>query len=237
MINIIFICHDEKLVKELYEKYDKPIVLFVGKNEIDATRFSNLTIVRNLPYNIEEEKSLLTFTAWYAIIKNDLFKDYEYLCLLEYDVILKPDFQKRLDESVNTFPNTDLFSFIETNVSIENSDVNPSVMRSFIEKKGFGYKPLHYWFSTTNHCCKRSIISDFVDWYYPDCLSIKESHPEKLAFYHERVFYLYIEAKGYTVKKVEGLDHIMNNSHGYGGVGIQPDFMAAYLKFFNQQNF
>jgi len=76
MINIIFICHDEKLVKELYEKYDKPIVLFVGKNEIDATRFSNLTIVRNLPYNIEEEKSLLTFTAWYAIIKNDLFKEF-----------------------------------------------------------------------------------------------------------------------------------------------------------------
>jgi hypothetical protein len=117
MIDIIFICHDEKLVQELYEKYDKHIVLFVGKNEIDSNRFSNLTIVRNLPYNIEEEKSLLTFTAWYAIIKNDLFKDHEYLCLLEYDVILKDDFQQRLDECINTFPNVDLFSFIETYTS------------------------------------------------------------------------------------------------------------------------
>ena len=96
MVKIVFICHLEELVKKLYNTYENPAILFVGLNTLNKTIYPDVIIVRDLQDNIEYEKSLLTFTAWYAIIKNDLFKDDEHLCLLEYDVKLSENFKEAL---------------------------------------------------------------------------------------------------------------------------------------------
>ena len=64
--------------------------------------------------NIENEKALLTFTAWYAIIKNNLFSNYKYLCILEYDVVLDNNFKNNLTNICKT-QKYDVISFIPIN--------------------------------------------------------------------------------------------------------------------------
>ena len=88
----IFICHNIEIVNNILNdpKKDNFHILFVGELEISEELSNNkrITIAKNLPNNIENEKDLLTFTAWYAIVKNNLFSEYKYICILEYDVLL-----------------------------------------------------------------------------------------------------------------------------------------------------
>ena len=194
-MKIIFICHTEEIVEKLYKEHDNPIVLFVGMNPITIS-FNNLIIVRDLPYHIEND---LIFSAWYAIIKNNLFND-EYLCLFEY--VTFDSFQ------MDTSDGYDVYSFIESNENIERYDITSTAYRLFIEKKGMQYKKIDKWMSTTNHCMKQSVLKEFVDWYYPDCLSLKVDDPDGYRFYHERLFYFYIDSKGHSIKKIEGINTI-----------------------------
>jgi hypothetical protein len=94
--SVIFtmVCHNKDIALSILNDPNKKkyIILFVGKEEI-TIKNKRLIILRNLEFNIEKEKDLLTFTAWYAIIKNNLFTKYDYICILEYDVILDNSFQ------------------------------------------------------------------------------------------------------------------------------------------------
>jgi len=217
MVKIVFICHSEELVKKLYNTYENPTILFVGSNSLDQTVYPDVIIVRDLQDNIEYEKSLLTFTAWYAIIKNDLFKDDEHLCLLEYDVKLSENFK----ETLSSLKHLDVISFIKGFEAEYKNDINTDILYKFIISKGEKLYNITDWYSTTNHCIKRTILKDFVDWYYPDYLQIKNAHSKKLAFYHERLFYYYIQLKNLKNVYMEGLEHFQSNSHGYYGLTLE----------------
>ena len=217
MVKIVFICHSEELVKKLYNTYENPTILFVGSNTLDQTVYPDVIIVRDLQDNIEYEKSLLTFTAWYAIIKNDLFKDDEHLCLLEYDVKLSENFK----ETLSSLKHLDVISFIKGYEVSYKTDIKTTILYKFIESKGEKLYNITDWYSTTNHCIKRTILKDFVDWYYPDYLQIKNAHSKKLAFYHERLFYYYIQLKNLKNVYMEGLEHFQSNSHGYYGFTLE----------------
>jgi hypothetical protein len=221
MVKIVFICHSEELVKKLYDTYKNPLILFVGSNSLDQTFYKDVIIVRDLPNNIEYEKSLLTFTAWYAIIKNDLFKDDEHLCLLEYDVKLSENFKETLSSLLYTDKHLDVISFIKGYEVSYKTDIKTNILYKFIESKGEKLYNITDWYSTTNHCIKRTILKDFVDWYYPDYLQIKNAHYKKLAFYHERLFYYYIQLKNLKNVYMEGLEHLQSNSHGYSGLILE----------------
>jgi hypothetical protein len=106
-IAIIFICHDNASIQSVVH-YDHYIIV-VGNNEIDEKYLNvpKIIIARNLKNNIEYEPKLLTFTAWYAITKNNLFLDCKYLCIFEYDVVIKDNFYSKIAQhfDVDTISN------------------------------------------------------------------------------------------------------------------------------------
>ena len=118
-------------------------ILFVGSGEVSNNNH-RITVVKNLPNNIENEKELLTFTAWYAIVKNNLFSQYEYICILEYDVKLEPSFEQELIDKCE-MKVYDVISFIQTKYSFM-IDIKENIMNFFLNKKGITFKNQAYGF-------------------------------------------------------------------------------------------
>jgi hypothetical protein len=159
-ITIAIVCHTEAIVNECLKKYPTAFIFLVGSTGyIDDPR---VFIARDLPYNIENEPKLLTFTVWYAIVKNNLFIDSSYICILEYDVIIN-------NELFNTLENTcaankhDVIAFLGGSKCFFN-DINKKVFENFLKYKRIMYDTEKYWYWTTNHCIRRSILIDFCDW-------------------------------------------------------------------------
>jgi hypothetical protein len=208
---IIFICHNNESIESVI-KFDCPI-LVVGNYEIydKFKENKNIIIVRDLKYNIENEPKLLTFTAWYAIIKNELFLSYKYLCVLEYDVIIPNNFQSNLNLLCK---NNIIISFIKVNKNFL-SNIIKEVLEKFLDFKNIkiNINENFYWGATTNQCMTREILSDFVNWYYPDYLEIKMLDDKNLSWYHERLFTIYLKSKNINTVFFNGLKHIQKNSH------------------------
>jgi len=214
-VKFIFICHNKEIVYSILNDPHKNItnILFVGENEVDdyISQHNRVIICRNLPKNIEKEKCLLTFTAWYAIIKNNLFENYEYLCLLEYDVILDNQFYINLEEKciLNEY---DVISFLPYNYHFL-TDIKEYILKYFLLHKNITLQVPDTWYSTTNQCAKRIIIDKFVDWYYPSCNIIQKLDPIQVSWYHERVFTLYVINFNLNITINNGLSHKCSNSH------------------------
>jgi hypothetical protein len=217
-IAIIFICHDDNSLQSVihYNHY----ILFVGNNEINETnkKYSKLIIVKDLKYNIENENKLLTFTAWYAIAKNDLFLEYKYLCVFEYDVVLKQNFYSKIIThfNINTISN---LSFNKNNYEIFCKDVNMNIIIDFLKIKNINLDilPIYEWGPSTNQCVHRKVLNDFVEWYYPSCLFIKNNDLFMLSYYHERLFMIYLKINHINIVYIEDiLVHLQNNSHKNG---------------------
>jgi GR25 family glycosyltransferase involved in LPS biosynthesis len=211
----VFIGHSNKIVEDIRMKYPTTMVFFVGNADIDM-RFRNdkqVVIARDLPHNIEDKTKLLTFTVWYAISKNRLFQEYDYITLLEYDVVLQENFEPNLLEIIEKKPEIDVFSFFYIKRFFF-WDINPTLFYPFIEKKGRWYNICQWWYNTTNHCMKRSVLDAFVDWYYPDCLHFWYLDRKMVSWYHERLFSVFIE---FTNKKVylcsDWIQHVQIASH------------------------
>lgn len=217
-VAIVFICHDNTTINECLEKTNNCYVLFVGDNDIDAELRMNsrVTVVRDLQNNIESEKKLLTFTAWYAIIKNNLFLEYQYICLFEYDVIIEPTFETTLRSMTQNATN-DVIYFMWVDFCFM-PDISEDVFDEFLRSKNVE-EPNKYkvtsWFCTTNHCILRNILDDFVDWYYPNCLTIiKAKDHKRLSWYHERMFHVYTNLNNLVAVHKGGVQHLFKNSHG-----------------------
>jgi len=135
-VAIIFICHDNETTSECLQKLEISYILFVGDQPIDADLRTNprVIIARELPDNIESEKKLLTFTAWYAIVKNNLFTEYNYLCLFEYDIILDTVFESVI-RNMTIDTRHDVITFIMT-CGYFSKDINEDVLDEFIKSKG-----------------------------------------------------------------------------------------------------
>jgi hypothetical protein len=164
---------------------------------------------------------LLTFTAWYAIIKNDLYIDSEFLCILEYDTSAHDFFYRFLFEAVIKNEH-DVISCVPASGFDFWLDVDKTILNNFMKYKNANnidydeHFKTNNWCASTNHCIRRNILNDFVDWYYPDCLtSIKNEHPAKFPWYHERIFFLYLLEKKIPNRRVNGLRHLHLNSHEF----------------------
>ena len=231
-VKIILVCHNKEIVKEILSDQMKNNfhIMFVGNNSVDEIEENNrIIIVRNLNKNIENHRELLTFTAWYAISKNDLFKEYEYICVLEYDVIIKNTFETELISQCKN-DTYDIISFIHV-TNFFSFDINESVLKLFMKKKKITYQHYENWYATSNHCLKREHLLEFVDWFYPDCLLIKQLDPIRISWYHERIFYCFIKYKNYNIGRINSLSHNFSNSHGYMHNNIKDissDLVAHY---------
>ena len=203
---LVFICHSQETADICLQKSPDAAVLFVGPNPV--TPNDRIIIVRDLPDNIEQEKKLLTFTAWYAVAKNNLFADYDYICLFEWDVNLNAIFS--LGGAT-----TDVVVYFHCNRMFFPMDINMNVLQQFLQKKGLGpYNTNEDWMNTSNHCLNRKTLTDFVNWYYPDCLDIiKTTDPAGLPWYHERLFWCFVKYTGISYELKGGIEHCYQNSH------------------------
>jgi len=216
---IVYVCHDnDSISKIISNNYH---IIFVGNNEIDEKyiNYSKLIIARNLENNIEHEPKLLTFTAWYAISKNNLFAEYDYICILEYDVTIVSDFEKILFKECK-LKNNRVISFLDHYVNAINTDIDVNVLKIYLMNQKIN--PLYelyisYWGSSSNQCVDRNILVDFVDFYYNSYLFIKDNDYKKLSWYHERVFMIYLKNKNIEYKFLPFiLTHSQSSSHRDG---------------------
>jgi len=221
-VGVVFVCHDERSIQHVLP-YGHSI-LFVGNKIISKEYQEKVITVRDLPEHIEHEPKLLSFTAWYAICKNRLFTEYEYLCILEWDVLLDPDFMTQLQQACSG--SVDAISFLE-DYHYFTSDIQIPIATQYLENKGISYvfRP-RPWGASTNQCLRRSLLEEFVDWYYPSCLWIKEKDPKKISWYHERLYIVFLDSRNIHYHMCKGLHHIQLNSHGKdinSGKEIHPD--------------
>lgn len=219
---IIFVCHDIGSVEFTLKSDKNAHIIFVGDKPINEKiqNNPNIIIARNLTHNIEHEKKLLTFTAWYLIVKNNLFSDYDFFTVLEYDVVLDKDFKQNLDNQVasNEF---DVISFNHFMWSFL-MNVQLHACEHFLQLKNINFKDVYSkinqngWYPTTNQCIKKQVLVDFVDWYYPDYLEIKKNDLRSLSWYHERMFSVFIYHHNLRIKAIPGLKHLSRDSHRMG---------------------
>lgn len=208
----VFVCHSEELINSCFQKFPDSNILYVGNQKLNMNiENKNIIIAKNLEHNIEHYPFLLSFTAWYAIIKNNLYSDKDYLCILEYDVFFNSVFPYRLNHYIERYQ-PDCISFIrktdgfhfKADICINNIDI-------FCNTK---YPEMITWYPTTNHCMKRKVLSDFVDWYYPKCIDeLLVLDSSKISWYHERLFNVFLYE--YVSKHIYmgGLKHKQLNSH------------------------
>jgi len=222
---LVFVCHNNESIHTLIQNnehlfyQDRPNIylFFVGNSPLDPSFADNdnIIIARDLLHNIEFEPRLLTFTAWWAIAKNGLFQEYDSVSIFEYDVILEPDFEKRLNQTCLTTNKKVITFFHASEYFIY--DVEEEVMKHFLTLKGIPHDIIpeisKSWWPTTNHCIHKSVLADFVDWYYPDCLKIKELDSKQFSYYHERLFSVYLKVRGVDCEYMKGAKHIQSNSH------------------------
>jgi len=96
-MDVFIICHDQEIILNIerenrFSSLPSYTYLFVGDRPTEKVEhLKNLIVCRNLKYNIEQHKNLVSFTAWYAVSKNRLAKN-KHVALLEYDSILSDNF-------------------------------------------------------------------------------------------------------------------------------------------------
>jgi len=215
-VAIIFICHDNDSISKVI--HHNHFIILVGDKEIsdEYSKYPKLTIARNLKDNIEEEKKLLTFTAWYAIIKNDLFLEYKYLCILEYDVNLNNSFEKCINDKIN---NDEVFniSFVHGRNCFLYTEANMNIIYDVLETKNINKEivsQINDWGASTNQCMRRDILNDFIDWYSSSYSYIKSRACKMLSFYHERLYMIYLKSRNMNVTYLFNiLHHLENRSH------------------------
>jgi len=232
-VQIVFICHDEESVQTVLP-YGHPILLVGDKT---VTKTDKMIVVRDLLNHIEHIPKLLTFTAWYAIVKNNLFKEYDFLCLLEWDAVLEDSFESNLKALCAT--DVHAISFMESGLCDLLADLNTKVFFKFLNEKGFTYADvfsIQTWGISSNQCLRRSLLEEFVEWYYP-CPTILQEDPKRVSWYHERIYMVYLKHHSIPYTLCKGLTHLFKNSHQK----INQDnrmkiFVAHYSKLVERKN-
>lgn len=211
-LTVVFVAHTMEIVLNLNRRYIRPHILFVGNKPFHANPNPNVVIVRDLPTNIEDQWRLLTFTAWYAVIQNNLYSESEYLCILEYDAHVESEtFSKDVFEAAGK---VDLVGFLIDDSHFF-SDIQPKVLADYLKTKNIDpalYPRLYKWISTTNLCARRSFFKEFVDWYNYGFFVQHDNY--NLPYYHERLVAIFADNLKYTTRCVENaLKHEQMNSH------------------------
>lgn len=212
---ILFVCHNNETIENIRKKYPDATICFVGSSLLsqEYQQDKKIIIMRDLAINIENKPKFLTFTAWYAISKNGLFQEYDYLAIFEYDVVLEENFETKLRKKCD-YESHDVISFS----SIERYffwDIQPRFFYNFLTDKDQEYDICNSWYNTTNHCLKRNVLDEFVDWYYPKCIDFWVLDRKMVSWYHERLFSVFINVFHKNIMVISGLEHIQIGSHSH----------------------
>ena len=209
---IIF--HDQKSLdyfKELNPDISNEFVyIFVGEDKVFYSYGNNYSIIN--PYfaknNIEHYPSLLTFTAWYLLSKNDICKT-DYIGLFEYDV----EFLSNPND-IELYKDT-IYGSMARNLPDKNGlylESVPQFAKLLTSKEIEIARKQPFWNATSNFIVHKEFLIKFVDWYMqfiPEILGLK-----KHSHFHERAINVFAANNGYKNEYIPMIKHYQLCSHG-----------------------
>ena len=205
---IIF--HDQKsfdYFSEINPSYkDEVSYIFVGEDKV----FTINGVIN--PYfakhNIEHYPSLLTFTAWYLLAKNDICKT-DYIGLFEYDVEFLSN-PNDIELSKDT-----IYGSMARNLPDKNGlylESVPQFAKLLTSKEIEIARKQPFWNATSNFIVHKEFLIKFVDWYMqfiPEILGLK-----KHSHFHERAINVFAANNGYKNEYIQLINHYQVCSHG-----------------------
>lgn len=121
-IKTFIVIHDQDILLDSikYHKYDSIdnlTFLFVGSGDVSKVKErKDVIICRDLEHNIEQYKNLTSYTAWYAVWKNNLYDDVDYITFLEYDCVLHKNYFQKLKKTLDQNQNIDIVGYSQINI-------------------------------------------------------------------------------------------------------------------------
>jgi len=229
-MNIINHYEDNKLMVNI-PKYR---YLLVGQHDIEST--DKIIVCCKLPRNIEQHKEYLQFTAWKALVDNNLIET-EYVTLLEYDVKLQSDMYQQINQNILQHPEVCCFGF--SSMSKMNCfltrDIFSDKLCEFIESKykngltNFIKESITFnpnWMVTSNICMKSGIFEEYVKSnFFNQLLSYLNGN--KYAGHHlERAITVFMSFNKHLYTVIQNIvTHYAVDSHDTQKVyGAKPDF-------------
>ena len=218
-IDYYIVCHN-LLSKGM--KLILPNVRFLLVGNQDSSHTTDIVVCRQLDSNLEKYPYLCSFTAWYALAKNNISKK-EALCLLEYDVDLSDQFYTYHENTIANHINnqtviaysytlTDHYVFYKSTpwLEIALSETYHINLNEFVQD----IKNQHpVWPTTTNMCMTKQTLERFVEWFLPMTHIFRE---DRLGSYvHERAFFVFCILNNIEIKYVKNpvLSHHQQKSH------------------------
>lgn len=198
------VCHDKNIINnceqsKIFEPLGDYKYLLVGYKH-DCNDYDKVIVCNKLKYNLEKYKNLVSFTAWYALAKNNILEDdIDTISLLEYDITVSKNFLEIQNNTFNKhkecfigyqmYPlNHPIYYSATPYLSssfkqVYNIDLQ-KVIESFINNGG-----KNAWLSSSNYSMNKDLFLKFVDWFYPIADNIKGY--ELGAHVHERSIRIY----------------------------------------------
>jgi len=202
------ICHNDESVMLAKKTYPDSVILFVGSRQSSD---KNVIMMRDLPKNIEYLPQFLTFCAWWAITHNNLFKDSQYIALLEWDTRPhKIDFWQQVEKTLkdSTVDAIGLFQYYSEGLWSER-DLSQN-FENIMKTLNLPYPKSNKWYASSNAIMKREKLDEFV-FLFQTVIDLVKNDP-KCKWIHERVYFLWMET--HNVVTVHGLTHFQRESHG-----------------------
>lgn len=221
-LTLYSVCHDSDSLKILHNLnnsspiYKELIVLIAGKNRMSSDFNAQHTKgvksameLCHINYHIENFKSLLTFTAWWAIVNNPSLLKTPYVGIFEYDTQLL--FDKQIEKILK--PKT-IIGFNPRKVNGDPMYLNPVPGLTINLPDEWVGKALMQegWNATTNLIMPKEFLIDFVEWYWDIIpkLLLKENHPH----FHERAINIFAVNNGWNFEYYPQLTkHFQLKSH------------------------
>jgi hypothetical protein len=221
-IDYFIVCHDQNIILQRMQQ-DAPNYRYLFVGHSNNTKLNNQTIIcKHLKQNIEGYPNLCSFTAWYALARNNISIKNQ-ICLLEYDAKLTDRFYRYHENTVTNYINdqtiiaysytlTDHYVFYKSTPWLELSlmDTYGINLNDFIQD----IKNQHpVWPTTTNMCMTKQTLERFVEWFLPMTILFRE---DPLGSYvHERAFFVFCILNNIEIKYIKNpvLSHNQQKSH------------------------
>jgi hypothetical protein len=226
-LEVFIVCHDQNIIFgfENTKKFlNLPLYryLFVGSGKTDLIKNNEKVVIcRDLVDNLEQYQNLVSFTSWYALVKNDIIRT-KYVSILEYDIELSNDFYQKNLDCLRRNPDSFIGYVVYRLRSPLFLNATPWFPSSVEQTYGFNVRKLiseyiektnrDSWCSTSN--CSLSIdnLKLFVDWFIP--LTSLFRHDKLGAHCHERCIKTYAMISNRKTFYIPGvLIHLQKKSH------------------------
>jgi hypothetical protein len=219
MIDYFIVFHNENDIEKMLTNnfFNKFKFLYVGLNK-NKNKNKKIIKCNQLKDNIERFPSLCSYTAWYAVAKNNLNKN-NYVCMLEYDNLFSKNF---LENNIKHIKENTILSYSETLLDhyvflkstpwleISLKKIYDIDLYDFVNTYKEKFK---YWSTTTNKTMQIEVLNKFIDWYEPMNCLFRE---QKLgAYVHERAFFIFCIINNISINYIENMIiHKQKSSHG-----------------------